>query len=116
MAAETWTRGIGDLALGVASMSLSSANMSAPLLGVLKIEPDVMVPKGVLQKEFLTKRAFVAFSAIDFQKQFYVQNHLFSPVVRGGRVAVELELSRKVECAVEQLVRRVRAEARKTLL
>ena len=39
-----------------------------------------------------------------------------SPVVRGGWVAVELELPRQVEGAVEQLVRRVRAATRKNSL
>lgn len=36
------------LALGVSSTSLSAANMSAPLFGVLKIEPEMAV-RGVLQ-------------------------------------------------------------------
>ena len=42
--------------------------------------------------------------------EFYV---ICSPVVRGGWVTVELELSRHVEGAVQQLVRRVRAETEK---
>ena len=98
----TWTRGIGDLALGVASTSLSSANMSAPLFGVLKIEPDVMLPRGVLQKKISQKQ--LGWLLRENREDFSW------PVVRGGRVAVELELSRQVESAVEQLVRRVRAE------
>ena len=51
---QTLICGIGDLALGVASTSLSSANMSAPLFGVLKIEPD-KAPKGFLQRSLLQR-------------------------------------------------------------
>ena len=47
---ETWIFGTGDFALGVASMSLSSANMSALLFGVLKIDPDARLPRGVLAR------------------------------------------------------------------
>ena len=52
---QTLICGIGDLALGVASTSLSSANMSAPLFGVLKIEPADKAPKGFLHRLLLER-------------------------------------------------------------
>ena len=95
---QTWIFGIGDLALGVASTSLSSANMSAPLFGVLKIEPD-KAPKGFLQRSLLQRH--------QIKKQWARSG---SPVIRSRGIAVELELAGKIKGSVQQLVCCVRAE------
>ena len=95
---QTLICGIGDLALGVASTSLSSANMSAPLFGVLKIEPD-KAPKGFLQTPLLQSH--------QIKKQWARSG---SPVIRSRGIAVELELAGKIKGSVQQLVCCVRAE------
>ena len=110
---ETWILGTGDFALGVASMSLSSANMSAPLFGVLKIEPDARLPRGVLTRRDLLN----IYLKHGWGDQWSLEHRHLNreetplPVVWRPRVTVELQLARQVKGAVQQLVRRVGAKA-----